>query len=102
MVEPLMALQPFCALWMAFKAFRDEKNRLPYVAAIALVPLGWLWYYVERVRPRVRNRGRSVAMHLSDLATRSWTESLDRDEMLRLIRSQELLGHAHILNALSI
>ena len=55
-VEPLMALQPFCALWMAFKAFRDEKNRLPYVAAIALVPLGWLWYYVERVRPRVRNR----------------------------------------------
>jgi len=50
-----MALQPFCALWMAFKAFRDEKNRLPYVAAIALVPLGWLWYYVERVR---RNRGR--------------------------------------------
>jgi hypothetical protein len=55
-VEPFLMLQPFCALWMVFRAFRDEKNRLPYVAAIALVPLGWLWYYVERVRPRVRNR----------------------------------------------
>jgi hypothetical protein len=49
-VVPLLVLQPFCAAWMAFRAFRREKNKLPYVAAILLLPLGWLWYYVERVR----------------------------------------------------
>ena len=58
-VEPFLMLQPFCALWMLFRAFRDEKNPLPYAAIVALVPLGWLWYYVERARPRrARNRGR--------------------------------------------
>ena len=51
-VESFLVLQPFCALWMAFKAFREEKNPLPYVAIVVLVPLGWLWYYVERARPR--------------------------------------------------
>jgi hypothetical protein len=41
---------PLGGFWMIYRAIRDEKRPIPYVL-LAFVPLAFLWYYVERVRP---------------------------------------------------
>src|SRR5262249_34016722 len=46
---------PLGGLWMMYQAFRYERDFLSYFL-LANVPLGFLWYYVERVRPAKRRR----------------------------------------------
>jgi hypothetical protein len=53
-VEPVMAIQPFCALWMVYQARRHESNPLYYLLLAAFVPFAFVWYYFERFRPRKR------------------------------------------------
>ena len=51
-IEPLLALQPIFALWMLYQAIRYEAKPLWYVVLGAFVPFSYVWYYVERYRPR--------------------------------------------------
>jgi len=58
-VEPIIIISPFCAMWMAYQAIRHEPKPLPYVVLAMFVPFAFVWYYIERVRPRslsIRNR----------------------------------------------
>jgi hypothetical protein len=41
---------PIGGFWMIYRSIRYEKRPVPYVI-LALVPMSFLWYYVERVRP---------------------------------------------------
>ena len=51
-IEPILFLQPFLGIWMLYQAIRYEAKPLRYVLLIAFVPLAYVWYYVERYRPR--------------------------------------------------
>jgi len=53
-VMPLVLLQPFCGLWMVYQAIRYEAKPLPYLFLVACVPFSYVWYYIERARPRNR------------------------------------------------
>ena len=46
---------PLGAFWMIYRAIRYERRPVRYVA-LAFVPLSFLWYYVERVRPSNKSR----------------------------------------------
>jgi hypothetical protein len=41
---------PIGGFWMIYRSIRYEKKPLGYVI-LAFVPLAFLWYYFERVRP---------------------------------------------------
>ena len=58
-VEPILMLQPLCGLWMLYQAIRYEAKPLPYVFMIAFIPFSYVWYYIERFRPR--NQTHSMA-----------------------------------------
>jgi hypothetical protein len=49
-VEPMLFLQPFCALWMLFRVIRHEEKPFPYIILALFVPFASVWYYLERVR----------------------------------------------------
>jgi hypothetical protein len=51
-IMPILFLQPFCGMWMLYQAIRNEAKPLPYVFLVAFVPFSYIWYYIERVRPR--------------------------------------------------
>ena len=51
-VQPVLMLQPFCALWMVYQAIRHEKSPIPYVFLALFVPFAYVWYYLEKVRTR--------------------------------------------------
>jgi hypothetical protein len=51
LVEPVVILQPFFTFWMVYQAIRYERRPLPFVV-IACFPFAFIWYYIERVRPR--------------------------------------------------
>lgn len=53
-IMPILLLQPVFGIWMLYQAIRYEVKPLPYVLLIAFVPFSYVWYYVERVRPRHR------------------------------------------------
>jgi hypothetical protein len=53
-VMPLLVLQPFFGIWMLYQVIRHEAKPLPYVFLVAFVPFSYVWYYIERVRPRNR------------------------------------------------
>jgi len=41
---------PIGSYWMIYKSIRYEARPLPFIV-LALIPLAFLWYYFERVRP---------------------------------------------------
>ena len=47
----LFTAAPLGALWMLLDCARHEKHPLVYLL-LAFVPYAFVWYYVERVRPR--------------------------------------------------
>ena len=51
-IEPIMLVQPIMGLWMLYQAIRYEAKPLPYVFLVAFVPFSYIWYYIEKVRPR--------------------------------------------------
>jgi hypothetical protein len=53
-IMPVLFLQPFCGIWMLYQVIRYEAKPLPYVILVAFVPFSYVWYYIERVRPRNR------------------------------------------------
>jgi hypothetical protein len=53
-IEPLLVLQPFFGIWMLYQAIRYEAKPLRYAFLAAFVPFSYVWYYVERYRPRKR------------------------------------------------
>jgi len=55
-IVPLLFLQPFCGIWMLYQVIRHEAKPMPYVFLVAFVPFSYVWYYIERVRPRKRAR----------------------------------------------
>ena len=48
----LYAIAPLGGFWMMYMSIRYEKNPWPMIL-LALIPFSFLWYYFERVRPRV-------------------------------------------------
>jgi hypothetical protein len=44
-VEPILALQPFFAIWMLYQAIRYEAKPQRYVLLAAFVPFSCVWYY---------------------------------------------------------
>jgi hypothetical protein len=52
LVVPILLVQPFFGLWMLYQAIRHETKPLWYVLLAASVPFAYVWYYVERYRPR--------------------------------------------------
>jgi hypothetical protein len=55
-IMPILFLQPICGMWMLYQAIRHEAKLLPYVFLVAFVPFSYVWYYIERVRPRKQAR----------------------------------------------
>jgi hypothetical protein len=55
-IEPMLFLQPFGALWLLYQAIRHEPKPRPYVLLALFVPFSWVWYYFERVRHRKQTR----------------------------------------------
>jgi len=51
-VMPFLSIQPFCGFWMLYQVIRYEPRLLPYVLIALFIPFAWVWYYLERVRPR--------------------------------------------------
>jgi len=51
-IMPLLFLQPVCGLWMLYQTIRYEPKPLPYVFLVAFVPFSYVWYYIEKVKPR--------------------------------------------------
>jgi len=51
-VMPILMVQPFLGSWMVYQAIRHEAKPLWYVLLAASVPFAYVWYYVERYRPR--------------------------------------------------
>jgi hypothetical protein len=51
-VEPILMLQPLCALWMVYQAVRHEAKPFFYIFLAGFVPFAFVWYYFERFRPR--------------------------------------------------
>ena len=47
---------PLGSFWMMYQTFRYERNPLGYILLALFVPLSFLWYYVERVRPAKKRR----------------------------------------------
>jgi hypothetical protein len=43
---------PVGNFWMLYRTIRYEKKPWPFVIIALVVPLAFLWYYVERVRPQ--------------------------------------------------
>jgi hypothetical protein len=55
-IMPIMFLQPFCGMWKLYQAIRYEAKPLPCVFLVAFVAFSYIWYYIERVRPRKQKR----------------------------------------------
>jgi hypothetical protein len=55
-IEPIMMLQPFCALWMVYQAVRHEAKPSSYIVLAIFVPFAYVWYYIERFRLRKQTR----------------------------------------------
>jgi hypothetical protein len=53
-LEPILVLVSFCAFWMFYQAVRYEAKPLLYVLLSCFVPFAFVWYYVERYKPRKR------------------------------------------------
>jgi hypothetical protein len=51
-VMPILMVQPLFGIWMLYQAIRHETKPLWYVLLAASVPFAYVWYYVERYRPR--------------------------------------------------
>jgi hypothetical protein len=51
-IEPILMLQPVFGIWMLYQAVRYEAKPLRYVLLAAFVPFSYVWYYIERYRPR--------------------------------------------------
>jgi hypothetical protein len=51
----LFGVPPVGAFWMMYMSIRHEKNPLPMIL-LAFIPFTFLWYYVERVRPKTVSR----------------------------------------------
>ena len=51
-IMPILMVQPLFGLWMLYQAVRYEAKPLCYVLLVACVPFAYVWYYVERYRPR--------------------------------------------------
>src|SRR5215472_14429632 len=51
-IVPILVLQPFLGAWMLYQAVRYEAKPVPYFFLAAFVPFCYVWYYVERYRPR--------------------------------------------------
>ena len=47
----VFTIGPIGAFWMMYISVRYEKHPLPMVL-LAFLPYAFLWYYVERVRPK--------------------------------------------------
>ena len=59
-IMPILFLQVFCGIWMLYQVIRYEAKRLPYVFLIAFVPFSYIWYYVEKFRPRKEARAKGM------------------------------------------
>jgi hypothetical protein len=51
-VMPILTVQPLFGLWMLYQAIRHEAKPWWYGLLAALVPFSYVWYCVERYRPR--------------------------------------------------
>ena len=49
-LEPILVISPFCAIWMVYRAIRYEPKPLFYVLLALFVPFAFARYYAERVR----------------------------------------------------
>ena len=49
-VAPFCVVAPFGGWWAIYQCIRYEENPWRYVAVVFFVPLGFVWYYVERYR----------------------------------------------------
>lgn len=45
---------PIGGFWMLYKAIRSEKRPWPFVF-LSFIPMSFVWYYFERVRPSKLN-----------------------------------------------
>ena len=59
-IMPILVLQPFGGIWMLYQAIRYEAKPLPYLFLIAFVPFSYIWYYIEKVKPRKEARTKGV------------------------------------------
>ena len=59
-IMPILFLQPFCGIWMLYQVIRYEVKPLPYLFLIAFVPFSYIWYYIEKVRPRKEARTKGM------------------------------------------
>lgn len=59
-IMPILFLQPLCGIWMLYQVVRYEAKPLPYVFLVAFVPFSYIWYYVEKVRPRKEARTKGM------------------------------------------
>jgi len=53
-ILPFGLAEPVGCWWGIFHCFRHERGRKrwQYIAVIVFVPLGFSWYYFEKLRPR--------------------------------------------------
>lgn len=51
-IMPILMVQPLFGLWMLYQAIRYEAKPLWYALLVACVPFAYVWYFVERYRPR--------------------------------------------------
>jgi hypothetical protein len=56
----LFAIPPLGAFWMMYMAIRHDKNPFPMIL-LAFIPFTFVWFYLERVRPRKSAKNRYPA-----------------------------------------
>ena len=51
-IKPILMVQPVFGFWMVYQVIRHEAKPFWYLLMAASVPFSYVWYYVERYRPR--------------------------------------------------
>jgi len=52
LLVPVLLLYPAAAIWATIQCFKREANPWKYFPLIWLVPMGFMWYYVEKYPPQ--------------------------------------------------